>query len=345
MPALTTTIALLLTRDDGGFSSRLFQDGQAVAPPRTIAMGAYRALHFVTELYRQHTRGPAAAPLVEQALVAMGTELFQLWLGPEWPALTLDDRPRHWVVASDLLELLVLPWELLHPPSGGFLGLSPAWTLARLAATTPPATPWPTAASRRMLLFESRPADRPPLDSPWQATALAPDHVVTSGHAGDLTTALADVQPEIVWLHGHALVRNGTGHFCLCEASGQSQVVTAAELCGMLSAGPRLQGVVVSGREVHHPPPVAATHAVASQLAGHAAPWILAWPDAPFARHGQPLTLALHQSLLDRQPLAAAITRARQQAQAMDGAGNYPVWTLPALYRGGGIGKNLATSR
>jgi hypothetical protein len=57
------------------------------------------------------------AQLARETLAGIGTELFRLWLAPQWEKLAKALRPgepRMLVIASGLSSMLNLPWELLN---------------------------------------------------------------------------------------------------------------------------------------------------------------------------------------------------------------------------------------
>src|SRR4051794_27099840 len=73
--------------------------------------------------------------LAKDQLLALGAQLFELWLAPCWdklaPQLKLGDQ-RLLVVGSDRPAVLNLPWELLRPAGGEAIGADGKWGLRRL---------------------------------------------------------------------------------------------------------------------------------------------------------------------------------------------------------------------
>ena len=69
------------------------------------------------------------------AEAALGARLFALFLASSWEKIRAalpSGSARFLTIASDAPEVLNLPWELLRPPEGDFLGLDPLFAIRRL---------------------------------------------------------------------------------------------------------------------------------------------------------------------------------------------------------------------
>jgi hypothetical protein len=61
-------------------------------------------------------------------------QVFDLWLASSWEKITKAvpvSALRFLVIASEVQEILNLPWELLLPPEGEFLGINPLFRIRR----------------------------------------------------------------------------------------------------------------------------------------------------------------------------------------------------------------------
>ena len=69
------------------------------------------------------------------AEAALGAQLFALFLASSWEKICSavpSGRTRFLTIASAAPEILNLPWELLRPPEGEFLGLDARFAIRRL---------------------------------------------------------------------------------------------------------------------------------------------------------------------------------------------------------------------
>ena len=69
------------------------------------------------------------------AEAALGAQLFGLFLASSWEkirAAVPTGSTRFLVIASEAPEILNLPWELMQPTGGDFLGLGPRFAIRRL---------------------------------------------------------------------------------------------------------------------------------------------------------------------------------------------------------------------
>jgi len=67
--------------------------------------------------------------------LALGDQLFALFLATSWEKISAalpSGSTRFLVIASDSSAILNLPWELLLPTGGEFLGLDPLFAIRRL---------------------------------------------------------------------------------------------------------------------------------------------------------------------------------------------------------------------
>ncbi len=161
------------------------------------------------------------------------------------------------VIASEIPEILNLPWELLLPPEGDFLGINPLFRIRRfpssakqMATFTGELRPRPL----RLLFMACSPSDQPTLDYEKEEEALfraiyGQDVAFDSCDQGtfeELKEKVSEFKPHIVHLTGHGAVLDGQGRFAFEKEDGTADLVPAEELRRFL-AGSGVQCVFVSG--------------------------------------------------------------------------------------------------
>src|SRR5262249_50278684 len=150
--------------------------------------------------------------IAAEGLNLFGAELFRLWLSSAWEKVAARipaGSHRTLVIASDLADVLNLPWELLRPPGGDFLGFDARFSIKRL--------PWPDrqlapfAGSLpprplRILFMACAPQDQAQLDYEREEEVLlraiakaGPNVAFYSGDLGtfeELRQAINEFQPH-----------------------------------------------------------------------------------------------------------------------------------------------------
>jgi hypothetical protein len=69
---------------------------------------------------------------------ALGRQLFNLWLASSWEKIRAAvpvGSLRFLVIASEIPEILNLPWEILLPPDSDFLGIDPLIRIRRFPSS------------------------------------------------------------------------------------------------------------------------------------------------------------------------------------------------------------------
>jgi hypothetical protein len=110
-------------------------DGRALLTNQGLSLSDSEKLREISRsfgsLFEQACRPQKEA--ASQA--ALGARLFDLWLASSWEkirAAVPSGSTSFLTIASDASEILNLPWELLRPPGGDFLGLDPRFAIRRL---------------------------------------------------------------------------------------------------------------------------------------------------------------------------------------------------------------------
>ncbi|MCL6450586.1 MAG: tetratricopeptide repeat protein [Acetobacteraceae bacterium] len=345
----SVTITLCVRRAGGGAPAALLYhllvDGVPVASNLALDGGQVQAVEGIWGRYSsllEDTPSPAA---VEEALAELGTGMFNVWLGPLWgraAARVPVGAHRLLVIASDLPPALNLPWELLRPPGGDFLGLDPRFKIRRLPWPDRPLGP-PAGAlpprPLRILFMACAPQDQVPLDyereeeAVFKAVSLAGPNVVLEtadlGTFEELRQRINDFQPQVVHLSGHGIVKeDGLGYFCFEDEDGRTDLRSSVEIRQQLFAGSGVQCAFISGCQSGQAPPIAALGGVCQGLVGDEVPLAVGWAASVLDVDATRFAAAFYNTLASGRPVDRALVQARQAIRKSE----YPTWTLPVLY-------------
>jgi hypothetical protein len=193
---------------------------------------------------------------------ALGKQLFDLWLATSWEKIKASvpvGSLRFLVIASEVPEILNLPWELLLPPlpDSDFLGINPLFRIRRFPSSVKQMAPFTgelRARPLRLLFMACSPSDQPTLDYEKEEEALfraiyGQDVAFDSCDLGtfeELKEKVSEFKPHIVHLTGHGAVLGGQGRFAFEKEDGTADLVPSEELRRFL-AGSDVQCVFVSG--------------------------------------------------------------------------------------------------
>ena len=210
--------------------------------------------------YSSLFKQPCRPEMEAGAEAALGARLFALFLASAWEKICSavpSGSTRFLVIASDAPEILTLPWELLRPPGGDFLGINPHFAIRRLPrpdgqleSFSGELRPRPL----RLLFMACAPTDQATLDYEREEEALfravsGQDVAFDSCDLGtfeELKERVSEYRPHILHLTGHGVVRDSQGHFAFEKEDGTVTLVPADELRRFL-AGSDVQCVFASG--------------------------------------------------------------------------------------------------
>ncbi len=291
--------------------------------------------------FEQDQRRPEMGASAEAAL---GAQLFCLFLASSCEkirAAVPSGSTRFLVIASDAPEILNLPWELLRPLEGDFLGLDPLFAIRRLPGSEKKLEsflgelrPRPL----RLLFMACAPTDQATLDYEREEEALF-RAVSGQGVAFDscdmgtfqeLKERVSEYRPHILHLTGHGVVRDGKGHFAFEKEDGTADLVPADELRRFLS-GSGVQCVFASGCQSGKAPREALA-GVCQALVGAEVPLAVGWAASIADDLATNFARRFYSILKDGQPIDRALCLARQEAWNACKERGDPSWTLPLLY-------------
>ena len=338
------------------FTFHVRLDDTVIASNRSLSVVQSRAVRELSVRYGQLFEKRRRPQLAREALAAIGAQLFEIWLGPSWPALSAKlgrGDTRTLVVASEQAAVLNLPWELLRPGAGmgagagEAIGADTSWSVRRVpwtdrlleaAAGALPAGPL------RVLYMVSAPQDQQELDFEREEELLLRAFaqvgrkvVFDSGDLGsfeELRERIDAFRPHIVHLTGHGMAQDATAYFAFEDERGASDRRSAAEL-GQLFAGSGVQCAFLSACQAGKAPGQAVLDGLAQGLLAQGVPLVIGWAasiqdDVATQVAGSFYnTVSSGQTTVDR-----ALVTARQTARRLCDPRGDPSWSLPVLYAG-----------
>jgi tetratricopeptide (TPR) repeat protein len=376
---MTHSLITLSIQETAIASRRAFQfqidvDGRPILRNQYLSIAETQVLRGLTNQYTtMFNMGAGVARFALDQQRAIGVKLFHLWLAPAWERLRARMHPgtrRTLVIASDVAEILNLPWELLRPPSSDFISFDPAFSirhcprpealLHQMKHTLP-------AGPLRVLFMACAPSGQSGFDGRREEAALlrviaqaGPNIILETGALGtfdDLAQQLAAFQPHIVHLAGqsqlgricpgcHALSQAADqscrkcgalleaiptqAYFLFEDERGQPDPRSASDLRRQF-VGSSVQCVCISsGRR--KAPPIAAIGGLCQALVSSEVPLALSWAASLDDDVAGQFAASLYRTLAAGEPIDDALAGARQTIRSVCDLRGDLAWTLPVLY-------------
>ncbi|MCG2788315.1 MAG: tetratricopeptide repeat protein [Anaerolineae bacterium] len=241
------------------------------------------------------------------------------------------------IIESDSAAVQALPWETIHHPELGFLGLHQAFTLARRTGPARAASAPADKGPLRVLLFTSLPDDLDPKHSRlnveeeqasvqeslalWVAGGTVRLEMPDDGRFATFQTLLKDFAPHLVFLSGHGRFHHEPhsgeppyGEFLFEGEHGQSSSVRETELAGAF-VGSGVQAVVLSACESGKAASDALNNGLTRALAALGIPHVVGMRESILDRAGIQFTRALCDELGCQGRLDYALQAARAAIQ------------------------------
>jgi hypothetical protein len=288
-PTITLSIKESGERPNSTYLFHVLLDGKAITSNQSLSLQGSRVVREVSQsfgaLFEQGCRPEKDA----DSQRALGKQLFDLWLAPSWEKIKAGvpvGALRFLVIASEAPEILNLPWELLLPPDGEFLGINPLFRIRRLPGSGKQLAPFAgelRPRPLRLLFMACSPTDLPELDYEREEEALlraiaGQDVAFDSCDLGtfdELKERVNEFKPHVVHLTGHGAVINGQGHFAFEKEDGAADLVPSEDLRRFL-AGSGVQCVFVSGCQSGKAP-VQSLGGICQGLVGAEVPLAVGW--------------------------------------------------------------------
>ena len=327
------------------YSYHLRLDAAVLASNQTLDTAQSRAVRELSHQYGELFEQQWVPQLAQGALAAIGSELFDLWLGPLWAQLSAQLKPvdqRVLVIASDRPAVLNLPWELLRPPGGEAIGADARWSLRRL--------PWAErqldrveaalpAGPLRVLHMVAAPQDQEDLDFEREEElllrALGAQVVFDTGDLGsfeELGQRINAFRPHIVHLTGHGAAGETSATFAFEDERGRTDARSAAEL-GQLFAGSDVQCAFLSACQAGRAPERTALGGLAQGLLEAGVPLVIGWTASVLDDVAIDVAAGFYNAIASGQgTVDRSLVIARQKARKACDLRGDPSWSLPVLY-------------
>ena len=179
-PTITLSIKESGERPNTTYLFHVLLDGKALISNQSLSLPDSRTMREVSRsfgaLFEQGCRPEKDA----DAQRALGKQLFDFWLATSWEKIKAAvpvGSLRFLVIASEIPEILNLPWELLLPPptDSDFLGINPLFRIRRFPSSAKQMASFTgelRARPLRLLFMACAPTDQPTLDYEREEEAL-----------------------------------------------------------------------------------------------------------------------------------------------------------------------------
>jgi esterase/lipase superfamily enzyme len=332
------------------FSFHVRLDGEVVAANQPLTPAQSRAVHELSRQYGQLFEQHGTPQLAREALTAIGTQLFDLFLAPVYPRLSqklkLGDQ-RVLVIGSDRAVVLNVPWELLRPPGGEAIGADAKWSVRRLPWADRPLDP---AEDRlppgplRVLYMVAAPRDQADLDFEREEELLlrafgqaGRSIAFDSGDLGtfdELGERIGAFRPHIVHLTGHGVAKDDMAFFAFEGERGETDERPASDI-GQLFAGNAVQCAFLSACQAGRAPAQSALGGLAQGLIAEGVPLVIGWMASVLDDVATELARSFYRALSSGQTAVdRALVGARRVVRERCEARGDPSWSLPVLYAG-----------
>ena len=330
------------------FTFHLRASGFVIASNQMLTLERSQRVRDLSRQYGMLFESRQAPNVTEEALVAIGSELFSIWLAPFWAKLIAGSAAgtsRQLVINSSSADVLNLPWELLRTPNGDVIGIDGKWVLRRLPEAEPSLGQSPPdlpPGPLRVLYMVSAPTDQAELDYEKEEELLlrslskaGHEVVFDSGDLGsfdELEESISDFKPHIVHLTGHGIAQDDAGYFAFEDEHGTTDLRSATEI-GQLFAGHGVQCAFISACQAGKAPNRNAQNGLAQGLLAQGVPLVIGWTASILDDVATEVGARFYREVASgRTSVDRALVSARQHARRMFAARSDPSWSLPVLY-------------
>ncbi|VVB96564.1 Tetratricopeptide repeat protein [uncultured archaeon] len=324
-------------------------DGQVIVSNQSLSPDESEVVKDISNLYNNLFEHHGQPRITSDNLKSLGAELFNVWFARHWDKITAKVPAgvlRLLVISSDIPDIQNLPWELLRPPKGDFIGFDPKFSIRRL--------PWsdkilPAFEGQllppplRIFFMACAPTDLPELNYEQEEGFLfqiigraGHNVVIDSGDMGsfeELRQRINEFQPHVVHLTGHGVVKeDGLGYFAFEDERGNTDLRSSFEIRQELFAGSNVQCAFISGCQSGKAPPVEALGGICQGLVSEEIPLAIGWAASISDNIAIQFAATFYNTLAAGQPVDRALTHARLAIKKSCEEKGDPSWTLPVLY-------------
>jgi tetratricopeptide (TPR) repeat protein len=345
-PTITLSIKEAGEHPDSTYLFHILRNENPITCNQSLSLPDSRAVREISRSFGALFEQKCMPVKEADAQRALGRQLFDLWLASSWEKIRAAvpvGSLRFLVIASEVPEILNLPWEILLPPSpeGDFLGIDPLLRIRRFPSSSRQMAPFSgelRPRPLRLLFMACSPSDQQTLDYEKEEEALfrvvyGQDVAFDSCDLGtfeELKEKVNEFKPHIVHLTGHGTVLDGQGRFAFEKEDGTADLVPSEELRRFL-AGSGVQCVFVSGCQSGKAPREALA-GICQSLVGAEVPLAVGWAASIADDLATNFARTFYKTLKDGQPVDRAFLLARQEAWKACQERGDPSWTLPVLY-------------
>jgi len=177
-PTITLSIKETGGHPGSTYHYHILHNGNPITSNQSLILPESQAVREISRSFGALFEQGCSPEKDADAQRALGRQLFSLWLEPSWEKIRAAvpvSVLRFLVIASEVPEILNLPWELLLPPESDFLGINPLFCIRRFPSSARQMAPF-TGELRprplRLLFMACSPSDQPTLDYEKEEEAL-----------------------------------------------------------------------------------------------------------------------------------------------------------------------------
>ncbi len=267
-------------------------------------------------------------------LEILGSGLFHLFFEVAWGQIRskASGGKVNLVVATDIYEVLILPWEIVRPPDGDMLGFDPSISILRLPdqQNSLPQFKGQLPPGPLLVVFAAC-APRQSLDYVKEEEsffkALEGTEVVLDscdlGTFEELGKRVDEFRPQIVHLVGQGVVKDGQNYFAFEGSDGIADLKSPADI---LKATPGVQLVFLSGCQGKSPYVLAK---LGIELVSAGLPLAVSWPGS--IADAESAVRAFYGDLASGNALESAMTSMRHEIGVVHKQGA-ALLAFPSLY-------------
>ena len=272
--------------------------------------------------------------VTDEALQAMGSALWAAVADKELLQAAYEKRGQSAlavIVSSAEPAILHLPWETLHHPEHGFLGLSDKFTLSRQIAGLETCLPSTEQGPLRVLLFTSLPDDLDEVGrldveeeqaqvqealAAMELDGLVRLEMPDDGRLASFKQVLQTFQPHLVYLSGHGSFHsepiNNTawGTFLFEGDNGNGEAVHEDVLADCFS-GTQVQALILSACQTGKSSSMQLSNGLSNRLARQGIPHIIGMRESILDSAGIQFASAFFAAITAKHALPRAIQQAR----------------------------------
>ena len=135
-PTITLSINESGDRSNSFYLFQVFLDGEPLTSNQSLSLSDSAAVREISREFGSLFEQGGCRPKNDaSAQRELGARLFEQWLAASWEKIqeaTPSGSIRLLVIASEAPEILNLPWELLLPHGGEYLGIDSRFAIRRL---------------------------------------------------------------------------------------------------------------------------------------------------------------------------------------------------------------------